>query len=555
MNKPLWALACLFLVFSLNACSISGSLSPQSGQPDQPAPQKPVAGDRWPETGNYTYTFSGNGCSTGRQAFYHKSDYCTILTSERYNNSCALDLRKAAYTKNCGLDFELTSIPPARFTGFDTVLQKSCSTALAPVTYYDLAADYCQFLKNETLHTNCHWTERKTEFDRVGCRGGFSAPPAAAPTPTPNPTPTPQPSATPAPVDPRPAVIRDLEAAGIKVTIQYPQGPTDPNQQPFQIRLAAFYNVLAQAENTILARKAIFKQITLTDFASFHDQANSLILSVDLTYPELTGYLGLIDRRLAFEKNTGVNLELGIDIFNNEKGDKTKELAAKIAFFEQNAATLTSLRSMVKTITLETFTAYWLFSREMKLDRNNYDTAFKTLSQRLTALSPMFDLFDSNRIEVESTNSDTALDLLEAVMPKVMAAKQDIAHLAKISSLKKVSVQNDAQCRWYKSAEMLWIGSQNDCLSILPDIVKALVSQADKAQEKGIAIAPALDNLDKRFLESSKRLDARWSVIKGKKSIESVTLSDKSAFEYGNLTIGSDDTMADLDKVLKTIKD
>ncbi|WP_413290819.1 hypothetical protein [Bdellovibrio sp. HCB337] len=129
--------------------------------------------ERWPEEGSFSYDLTGINCDT-KQQFYRKADYCVTLMDREKNNNCALETRQSIYTANCGNDFDETNIQAEDWTGWDARLKLSCSTAVPPSRYIPTLTEYCVFLKNEALHSNCHWDKRFAEFKSNGCRGSFS---------------------------------------------------------------------------------------------------------------------------------------------------------------------------------------------------------------------------------------------------------------------------------------------------------------------------------------------------------------------------------------------
>jgi hypothetical protein len=49
----------------------------------------------------YSYTYVGDGCSTGTHSFEQHSDLCAALVNEQLNNYCAWDQRRDAYNNEC----------------------------------------------------------------------------------------------------------------------------------------------------------------------------------------------------------------------------------------------------------------------------------------------------------------------------------------------------------------------------------------------------------------------------------------------------------------------
>jgi hypothetical protein len=55
------------------------------------------------------YDFTENGCDTQSHTFDSQGSYCAGLESNSLNNGCALDLRQAAYQRDCSGAFVQTN--------------------------------------------------------------------------------------------------------------------------------------------------------------------------------------------------------------------------------------------------------------------------------------------------------------------------------------------------------------------------------------------------------------------------------------------------------------
>lgn len=89
-------------VLFLGACSNGGGSSDGPVGPAR-APvntAQPASGSS-DITGEFTYDFAVNGCSTGKQKFNSKKAYCDALLNDSQNRSCARELRVEAYNRAC----------------------------------------------------------------------------------------------------------------------------------------------------------------------------------------------------------------------------------------------------------------------------------------------------------------------------------------------------------------------------------------------------------------------------------------------------------------------
>jgi|GEM_PF-5050812 len=311
----------LAMAFTIG-CSNSDSGGGKGPAPQDPNnPSKPSPEQRWPETGDFRYhlklSINGQRCEAGPFNFPKKFEYCLSLQDELKNDDCAGTLRAATYKSNCGDDFEPTNIPFFAAYGWDSRLNRSCTTADPKVQRMQSLKDHCDFLKNETAHESCHWRARGEEFKKWKCSGDFSAPPVVTlptptPTPPPGPTPSPTPGPTPAPEDLRPQIVKDLAAAGIVVEVDnnVPQLPGEN----FRSKLPLFWQALTTQKAELIARKNVISRIVVTIYSEFDSQRNELTLDVEIGNV-LGQYLRALDRRLELEKKSGLVLDFGIELY------------------------------------------------------------------------------------------------------------------------------------------------------------------------------------------------------------------------------------------------
>ena len=58
---------------------------------------------------SFAYSYSVNGCETGKQSFNSLNDYCKGLADDALNNFCASNLRCQTFTNRCeNLDLGIT---------------------------------------------------------------------------------------------------------------------------------------------------------------------------------------------------------------------------------------------------------------------------------------------------------------------------------------------------------------------------------------------------------------------------------------------------------------
>lgn len=554
-----FAILCV-LTFSLTGCS-NDSSSGGGGEQRKLSPT-----ERWPETGSYRYDFSDsvNGSSCRANNFFgRKSDYCVTLTDREKNRDCALDARRATYTKNCGDDFEETNIRGQDWFGWDNRLDTSCST---PHTFdnFETLSSYCGFLKDEATHKNCHWDDRKQAFAQNRCVGAFSPePPFQGATPTPSPTPDLNPSPTPEPTptpDLRPQVARDLEAAGIKIDIDYNSRiPVMPGEPSFDMKLSKFWITLENVKGSLIARKAVLNSLILTSYTAYHNQGQYLAMDVALNETEVLSYLNLLDRRLNLQQKLGVPLDLGVEVYGFEKGDKMAELKKTLQIFEDASSSLMKIRSTIKTLSVDSFFHYSFFDSELSLKREQIAADLQKGIKLLTPLTDFYDFAQVQGIKIEAVISmDLEIDgaAIAGLTKKLMSAKKAMTELVSLGKFKEASLSTmRTETNYYESTQVLTPASAGPALDALPDQLGSLADCFSLADLIHADFDTRGYRLDSDLVKAAKRFQKYFSSIKGKGAlITSVTYSDRSEYSYKRLTIGTQDSDDSFEKILKGIK-
>jgi hypothetical protein len=480
-----------------------------------------------------------------------------------------LDARRANYTKDCGDDFEETNIRGQDWVGWDDRLDTSCST---PHTFdnFETLSAYCSFLKDEGVHKSCHWDDRKKAFAENRCVGTFSPePPIQGATPTPSPTPevdpgpTPEPSPTPEPTptpDMRPQVARDLEAAGIKVDIDSNSRlPVMPGEPSFDMKLTKFWVTLENVKGSLIARKAVLKELTLTSYTSYHNQGQYLAIDVALNDSEVLAYLNLLDRRLNLQQKIGIPMDLGIEVFGIEKGDKMAELKKMLQAFEDSASSLMKIRSTIKTLSVDSFFHYSFYDSELSLKREQVAADLQKGIKLLTPLTEFYDFAQVHGIKIEAaTSMDLEIDgaAIAGLTKKLMSAKNAMTDLVSFGKLKEISISTlRTETSYYDSTQVLTPASAGPSLDALDDQLKALsdcYAMADVTHAKFEIFGYRLDS---KLEKAAKRFKKYFASIKGKGAlINVITYGDRSEFSYKRLIIGANDSDDSFEKVLQSVK-
>lgn len=551
------------LTLSLVGCSSDSNNGGGAGN------KKLSPSERWPETGDFRYNFSENmNGSTCRASdfFYRKADYCMALTNRDKNNECALGARRGAYSANCGNDFEETNIKGQDWFGYDSRQKSSCSTPHVFDNFPTLS-DYCNFLKDETKHEYCHWDNRQHEFRRNRCAGAFSPEPnsgnpAPAPTPedkipAPAPTATPVPSPTP---DARPQVARDLEAAGIKVTIDYnSQIPVRPGDPSFQQQLVKFWSVLENVKGALISRRQFITEVSLTQYTVYHPQRQYVSLDVVLTEGEVLGYLSLLDRRLALQMKLGLAIDLGIEIYGFERGDKLADLRTMTETLENSVPDLLRIRSTVKELKLRDYFHYSFYSRELQLKKDDLRADLAKAVRLLQPMNEFFEFADTNGFDIKApiSNADLEIDgpAFGALTKKLMVSKGSLLELKALGQLKEISISSIRdETLYYDGLKNLSPASVGTAFDALPETLTALTVCFRLAQDMKVEFKPLSGALTKNLIKSANRFDKYFTKIKAKTSLRTIYYGDSSSVGYASLTIGANDSDAAFEKVLAGIK-
>jgi hypothetical protein len=559
----------VFVLSILGCSSDSGSGSGNGGNERKLSPS-----ERWPETGDFRYNFneSINGASCrASDFFYRKADYCIALTDREKNSGCALDSRRRTYTTNCGSDFEETNIKGKDWFGWDDRLDTSCSTPHVFDNFPTLAT-YCAFLKDESKHLSCHWDDRRHEFARNQCAGPFSPEPGSpsekhpAPSPTPEATttPIPEPTATPEPSptpDSRPQVARDLEAAGITVTVDYNSYiPRDPGQPDFRDQVAQFWKVLENVKANLIARRQALKEIRLTEYTVYNAKYNYLSLDVSLTEGEIIGYLNLLDRRLAMQTKLGFPLDLGIEIYGHELGDKTKDLRATLDTLDAYLPELMKVKSTLRGLNIHDYFNYSFYMRELQIKKQDIHA---DLTKAIKLLQPMAEFYQFAAtlglgIDIPSYSMDLEIDgpTIGALTKKLMNSQKNLMALKSMNQLDKIQLSKmQTDTTYYQSLKLLSPASVGPNFDALTDVIDSLALSHRLATEIGVEFRTSSSlKLESSFIKAAKRFDKYYKTIKAKKSIKSLYYGKSSSYSYTMLTIGSDDSDAAFEKVLAGIQ-
>lgn len=444
----------------------------------------------------------------------------------------------------------------------------TCSTGDQTANSND---EYCALLKNEPANHYCAQSQRYSNFQAV-CEPLGYVWPVESPQPTPWPTqtttpppatPSPLPTSTPPPAtDDRPQVIKDLEAAGIKVRIQ-PISVSLPGELPFNVRLNRFLTLLEMRKNYFISQRQLFKNIVLTAYASYDTDIQTLTLLVDFpTIDLLDQYLNLCERHRFLESRTQMTFDFGVELYgdsNSNLAALSQELSAfeqRLSSFEQNSLAIkNNLSPIFKKIQLDDSTTYdYFFNQTLKLDR---DSPLQGLQQALSyfsELAPFFAFLNTQSIKFtyDGSDFDDNQDNIKQVILSLNQIQSTLSHLKFLGKVNSLKLQKYSSKPYLIGTEVSGINLEtlsltNKSLRVIDDI---------ESFSRPIAIQVDFPyDLTDSFLIAATRIIKNKNLIEQKKSqIKKINFSTSSSYYRGlsQLTVGSD-SEAEFLKVLNSI--
>lgn len=515
---------------------------------------------RWPETGEFRYSFrysiNGSECEA-RGVFGKKYQMCLALEDEAANNDCALDSRRAKYNASCGSDFEPKNIPSFEYSGFDSLLDRYCSTARPETFRMPTFQSHCLFLKNESLHESCHWNARKNEFSQWKCPGEFSSPPQKLePRPTPTPAPTPVPTPTPQPTPPpdlRHPVVIELEAAGIEVTFEGQHGypSSDPD---FRENLIEFYKVLERHKGQILNRKAFIKTLHLASYTTYHSEHLHLSLDVSLK-DDLVTYLGLLDRRIALQNEFGLQFDIGIELYRPSDMEKYRQLLAK---FESKRTLFQNIKPAVRKIEFKTYSTFWFKDGLLTLEEGKWEAELTRLESFLFGLNNASRLSNGKFLSLDGDYR--IFDELAKAQGVLLTLQREKSALDKLANLGKLEVLDfrlsGSTNELYLPEKTLRIGLYEQAPQQLGPTLKAYANLFGRCAELKVDCKLNYDLEDKDIQEAHRRIENRISTLKKKASkISEIEITSYSEYYPSSkkLYLSGSGSLEDFNKAIDSI--
>lgn len=520
---------------------------------------------RWPEKGNFSYDFdvrfNGIRCET-KQEFSSKANYCMGLQDHELNEGCALSSRQQTYKFECGQDFQEINIPSGfGISGYDSRLQKSCTTGEPLVKIFQHVSQFCQFLKNENIHKNCFWDNRRNKFEELNCKGEFSVEPAVAvpsPSPAPNPSPTPN--------QPMPdqyaniPVVQFLRSNGVEVTVDEARIQEDyrldlqigRKVKPLTEIMQNFWRELTSVQDLIIDRK--INKINVTSYTSNHESVGILNFHYNLKSGEAKYYFKLYDTLKDYQAKLGLQLDVGIEGSDSDQ-IPFENLQKFISFLQDQYKNIFQIRNVISAIVFDSYPGYFEYNKILEL---RSDFAIEDFQKYFKLLLPLKDLYNwakSENVEIDA-EFDIEKDQNEIVKNFDFYSKhfQTLSLAVEAKMLKKISFSKYSKVYFHNDELELPFDSSK--LTDVKLFFSCYSVHAQKVIEFKKPIKYNSTNFDSEYCNSIQKMNSAWNLILEKSPFINLISFGYSSTYYRSskeLVIGVNDSKTELIRILNGI--
>lgn len=525
---------------------------------------------RWPEKGDYSYNFdvSVNGARcVAKKEFNNKADYCIGLQDETLNKGCAQSARERSYSADCGNDFQ-----PINFSnnywrsGFDSRLQKRCETGRPSASMFKTMKQYCEFLKDESLHKECFWDDRLDQFQDQKCQGPFSGEPAVAVPPVTPPTPQP----TPTPGQPGDAldmipVVRALRSQGIEVEVDwqsirrlddYPTPGDLPEQEQFKV----LWQELSDNLTTILAHKKVISKIDISIYT--HYRTNSYkewTLNYRTNRGDLANYFPLFDKLL--ENSATLNINFDMIHSTSARGvHPYTPLVQMISAVEGNWKLLTDTFGLIKEIDLDSYTHYSTISGRLTLDRNKVNTELSRLLTLLKPLGPFYTWAANSQVKIDvDYDIEKETDKVHKVFAILQKSLPDLDSLAIANKLDEIRVyisdSSTIGSSYFDSSKKILLAVSLKSPAVATNALQCLAKMVHLEAQLQVPVKMFMNDLNEDFNNSVFLLEKVLGKVKAKIFlIDEISVGYETSYYSKKLRIGAHSTLAQTEDVIAKIK-
>jgi hypothetical protein len=349
-----------------------------------------------------------------------------------------------------------------------------------------------------------------------------------------------------------PQVIRDLKAAGILVTIT---APPENGDQDFNRKLKIFYQVLNSKRLQLLERKNLFSQLDITYFNHFDSFNQILSMSVNADSAILDQYLRLFDRRIRFEKETGVILDLGIETFANNQG--LDDLAKALDQIFLLKTKIIAKKNILNRLFVDDFYSYKVSDKFLFVERDQLKQQLENFLDRSFLVSDFVQFANQIGMKV-SGDLDFAIrpaDFTE-VINNLLQVKPELEFLVKTNALSEIELNFREGLPVYRPKEKLVeLGNSEPAILSLVKSIKALSLQYSFSVSWNKSIDSSyFATLDLNYIKAIDRVRKFSPLIAQKlEKFKSIKFSDKTSVENEILKISINESDEEFEKIISKI--
>lgn len=493
------------------------------------------------------------------------------LQDQNLNSNCALPSRKSSYKAECGDDFQEINFKSFFWiSGYDQRLQKRCETGKPKEELFKTTKNYCYFLKDENLHQNCFWDDRKDKFKSLNCEGSFSQEPEHVSSPAQKP---PAPNNPTYPSNPQNPpnnnsdipIVNELKTYGIDVKIhwgsirQMGANPL-PGEPTVNEKMKIFWSELELNKYEIIKRKSMIKELNVTIFTRYQMDTSYLYLDFESKRGVLSQYFGLLDQIV----NLSQELRIDFSFIHNasDEGSITYlPLRQFIQVLEKNRTKIKNMPGMINSVETNSYSNYYFYRSTLIINRDKIVTDFEKYLDMLETISPIFVWSKSHNLELSVESSFELEKEFNDKKSLFLTLGQLIPSLEAIynaNMLKALDINFGSSLQHYwSSLQKLSINIDNSNKEAVKNSIKALERQAKMSTALGIPVEYNSYDIDEDYLAALAKFEFFFPKIKSKqKMLKKIRLSSYSRYSsYSQeLTIGKLSSDAETLKEIESIK-
>ena len=352
-----------------------------------------------------------------------------------------------------------------------------------------------------------------------------------------------------------PSKIQKLQADflshGIEVTVSPPKDNAIAIEE-FNALLPDFIEMLLLNKKEVIRRKKFIKNFDITFFSQMDTWNEFLSLAVGMNSSNLKNYFRLQDKRILFEKRTGLNFDLGLE--TGMYGD-LQFLNQMIKYMIQHESDLNYLKPMFIRVLVEDVLSYQYPVRYLIVNKAQFVENFNFVIGQLKPASEFLKFADENEIPLFGN----------------LLIEKDRMRFAKnysvLNSL-KLQIADLKRTRWVSQIEFTDgfsdVRITEDGSLVIPQIEKTISSESSiQALHQHWLIASTLrmtidtkifNELNSTYVRGMDILTKNIVLLTRKSShISKIQFSKSSSFRFGILRIGLEDSADVIEKIIEKI--